>query len=221
MWEWTKAIIGGKCNVNWPCVARLDTLHLHKFAKAFRVHWLWKDWKDAQKLCSGLDTPCKKKKTSYSSRQRQTLTIGDGRKTSFWHSAWDGLQPMDMEPSLYGISKKHIRNLSDALQNNNWVCDLKFMHPNITARNFTEYITLRRIAHWVTLQPNHPNTVAWKVTANGEYMTRLAYISCSVPAFLGQLLIILTYYFGRFGLHQKCKSFGWLVLQISCGLQAS
>lgn len=80
-----------------------------------------------------------------------------------------------MAPNLYTISKKKNRTPSDALQNSNWVQDIDFMHRSISARHFTEYISLWRIAQQVTLQPNIADTVTWKLIANGEYTTRSAY----------------------------------------------
>lgn len=116
---------------------------------------------------------------------------------------------MDMAPSLCTISKKKNRTLSDALQNNNWVQDIDFMHHNISARHFTEYITLWRIAQRVTLRPDLPDTVTWKLTANGDYTTKSAYQA----QFLGSTANNFNKLIWRNWAPPKCKFFRWLALQ--------
>jgi len=44
------------------------------------------------------------------------ITIGNGKKTSFWSSRWiNGLQPKDVASNLFNLSKFKKRTVAEAL----------------------------------------------------------------------------------------------------------
>jgi hypothetical protein len=88
----------------------------------------------------GLGTPCNDKDKLLFA-VTTTIQIGNGAKTSFWHSAWiQRKRPKDIAPAVFSISKRKNRVL-EALTNNNWVRDInlaaqlsvthiqRFVHP--------------------------------------------------------------------------------------------
>jgi hypothetical protein len=69
---------------------------LDKFATALRLRWPWLEWKDESKIWAGTGNPCNEKDMEifYAAT---TITLGNGRKTPFWHAPWlEGKRPKDI-----------------------------------------------------------------------------------------------------------------------------
>jgi hypothetical protein len=75
------------------------------------------------------------------------ITIGDGKKTSFWYGTWiQGQRLKDIAPNLFKISKRNNRSLYVATQNQNWIKDLNLQHRGFNAQHFIEYVAIWRVA---------------------------------------------------------------------------
>jgi hypothetical protein len=127
LWAGTDKTSGGKCKVNWKKVCRplslggLGVLDLDKFATALRLRWPWLEWKDPTKAWVGLGNPCSEEDMDlfYAAIE---VTIGDGRKASFWHAPWlSGLKPKDIAPSIFSISKRKKCLIREAMQDAKWI----------------------------------------------------------------------------------------------------
>ena len=98
--------------VNWPTVNRpkdlggLGVLDLDNFGRALRVRWLWQEWSADNKPWSGLEIPCTEMDRFFFNTST-TITIGNGRKTRFWHHAWlDGEAPRNLAPQLFELVQR-------------------------------------------------------------------------------------------------------------------
>jgi hypothetical protein len=116
-----------KCKVNWETACRpkmyggLGILHLDKFATALHLRWPWLEWKDNTKIWAGFGNPCtvEDMEIFYSAT---TLTLGNGRKTPFWHAPWhQGARPKDIAPTIYEICKRKNRKVAQALHDGEWI----------------------------------------------------------------------------------------------------
>ena len=107
LWAGSNKLTGGKCRVNWPRSTRptesggLGILHLGKFARALHLKWLWKEWEDEGRMLNNPDTPCDT--TDWLLFAAATsITVGDGKRTSFWCSAWlQGPRPQDLAQNIF------------------------------------------------------------------------------------------------------------------------
>src|SRR5688572_871761 len=143
-WVGTERIMSGKCKVNWVRSARprkgggLGILHLAKFARALHLRWLWHDWMNEGPLSDQRDIPCSQVDHKLFAAAT-TITIGDGKKASFWHSSWaQGQTPRDMAPNLFNISRTKNRTLHDAMIDDVWIRDLNLLHRGFSVTHFVE-----------------------------------------------------------------------------------
>jgi hypothetical protein len=50
-----------------------------------------------------------------------SITVGNGRKTPFWHAPWlEGRKPIDIAPLIYACSTRKNWTVCQALSNNAW-----------------------------------------------------------------------------------------------------
>ena len=55
-----------------------------------------------------------------------TILVGDGRRTSFWHSRWlQGRRLKDIAPNLFKISRPKNRIVAAALDQHTWIRDIR------------------------------------------------------------------------------------------------
>ena len=136
--------------------------------------------------------------------------MGKGERISFWENAWlQGRRPRDIAPVVYNISKRKNRNLREALVNSNWVRDLDLHNQCFSAAHFSEYCHLWRQVSQATLQPDIPDNIDWKLTADGMYTTKSAYDA----QFLGSTSTNFENLFWKAWAPPKCKVFSWLAIQ--------
>jgi hypothetical protein len=112
LWVGDDAISRGKCKVNWTRTTLPNEfgghgiLHLEKFARALRLHWLWLEWMALDKALVGMEVPCTNTDRLLFVNCTQ-ITLGNGNKTSFWGSIWlHGQRPMDVAPLLFAKTRK-------------------------------------------------------------------------------------------------------------------
>jgi hypothetical protein len=138
LWAGDETISGGKCKVNWTKttlpndLGGLGVLNLHKFARALRLRWLWQEWTTPGRAWAGTEVPSDEAdRLLFANCTR--ITLGDGAKTSFWHSGWlEGLMPKDIAPLLYAKSARKKRTVAQAFHDSNWIRDLNFRSGNTT-----------------------------------------------------------------------------------------
>lgn len=69
-----------------------------------------------------------------------TITIGDGKKISFWDSGWvSGQRPRDVAPNLFRISRRKNRTFYDTVTSDAWIRDLNLLHRGFSVAHFIEY----------------------------------------------------------------------------------
>ncbi|WVZ78138.1 LOW QUALITY PROTEIN: hypothetical protein U9M48_025899 [Paspalum notatum var. saurae] len=121
LWAGNENLTGGKCKVNWPTVSRpqdlkgLGVLDIHRFARALRLRWLWRQWEDPNAPWVGLEIPCNDTdRLLFAAATR--IEIEDGAKTSFWHCAWaQGRRPKDIAPDIFAASRGRKASVWEAL----------------------------------------------------------------------------------------------------------
>ena len=186
----------------------LGVLDIYKFSRALRLRWLWQSWKSGNKPWVGMEIPC----TNTDRRlfdAATKITIGNGAKALFWHSAWlDGCCPKDMAPTIFALSRKKNRTVQQAVAANVWVQDLNVLQIN-SALQISQFVTLWEKVRSTHLDPNLQDQITWRFCASGEYSARSAYLT----QFLGSIptdhdkLIWCTW------APPKCKFFAWLAFQ--------
>jgi len=180
LWAGDERLTGGKCKINWPTVARqtylggAGLLDLERFARALQIRWLWQEWMMSEKQWVGMGMPCSETDKLLFAASTE-IQIGDGRKISFWDSAWvKGRRPRDIAPDLYSMSRKKNTKLKDALTNNRWIRDIT-VSPNFDMGHLQQFVDLWLVVRDVRLNPDTVDTIRWKCTANREYTVASAY----------------------------------------------
>ena len=74
------------------------------------------------------------------------VTVGDGKKTQFWHHSWlDGEAPKNLAPHLFELVKRKNRTVQQELNNNSWI---RLLRGKITtATHLEEFVSL-----WLRVQ---------------------------------------------------------------------
>ena len=147
LWACSTSVSGGKCKVCWTKVCRpkhlggLGILDLDKFARALRLRWLWMEWVAPEKPWVGLETPNDEIDRNLFNAATK-VSIGDGRKASFWASSWlNGSTPRDIAPKIFDASKRKKRNVHDALANNKWIADISVANFKIGRASCRERVS--------------------------------------------------------------------------------
>jgi hypothetical protein len=214
LWAGDKALSGGKCKVNWTKTSLprdlggLGLLNLEKFARAFRLRWLWQEWTAIDKAWVGTEVPCDdfdRQLFAHCTR----ISLGNGKKATFWLSGWlQGKRPKDLAPLLYAKSRRKKRKVAEALQNDNWIRDLN--HPSgFTTAHYSEFIMLWTLIDQTSLHSEQEDSIAWARTRSAVYTTASAYraqLDDHAPnPSLSSVWKAWT--------PPKCKFFAWLILQ--------
>lgn len=112
------------------------------------------------------------------------ITIGNGAKASFWHSAWwNGECPKDVAPLIFQINSRKNRTVQQALTENNWVRDINLLRFD-TVHHFIQFTRLWQGLQEVELNPEIQDQITWKLTTSGEHTARSEYLGTSNFAWL-------------------------------------
>jgi hypothetical protein len=152
----------------------LGVLNLEKFAMALRLRWPWLEWKDKGKIWSGTGNPCTDKDMEifYAAT---TISLGNGRKTLFWHAPWvHGRKPKDIAPRIFDICKRKKWMVDQALRNDDWIPKLSDS-ATISIEHLTEFVQLWALIQRVHLEKDVDADISWKLTSNGQYSMASAY----------------------------------------------
>jgi hypothetical protein len=213
LWACKTSVTGGKCKVCWAKVCRpkklggLGILDLEKFGRALRLRWLWQEWVAPEKLWVGLETP-----NDDTDRQlfnaATEVTIGDGRRASFWSSSWlRGATPKEIAPMIFEVSKRKNRCVQDALAGNKWIADI--VVDTFTIEHISQFITLAGLLHDIIPTPGTEDTISWTLTPNGVYSVGSAYKA----QFVGSIPCTFKNVVWESWAPPKCRFFAWLAVQ--------
>jgi len=214
LWAGDEHLTGGKCKVNWTrsCLPKefggLGILNLDNFSRALRLRWLWHDWVSPEKAWVGSDLPCDSSDRLLFAACT-TITLGDGKKTKFWLSAWlHGRRPKDIAPNLYNLSRNKQWTVAEALQTNNWVRQIRNAHSLCTT-HLAEFVQLWGLVQEVPLRNDQADDIKWKFSPAGVYSAKSAYKA----QFLGSTAVPALSSIWKTWAPPKCKFFAWLIFQ--------
>jgi hypothetical protein len=181
---------------------------LEKFATALRLRWPWLEWKDNNKIWAGTGNPCNEKDMEVIFAAT-TITLGDGRKTPFWHAPWlQGKDPKDIAPKIYKICKRKKWKVAQALHNDEWIRKLAD-GATISMEHLSQFVQLWALIQNVHLTENVEDDIVWKLTANGQYSTASAY----KLQFFGLIESSMYKVVWKAWATPKAKHHAWLALQ--------
>jgi hypothetical protein len=214
LWSAKDTTTGAKCKVNWELVCRpkkyggLGVLHMEKFAAALRLRWPWLEWKDPTKIWIGSGNPCTNEDMDlfYAAT---CITLGDGKKTPFWHAPWlDGTKPIDVAPLIYESSKRKNWKVAQALHQDAWIAKID-LQRTFYLDHFMQFVDLWTRLTTIHLNPGVSDEISWKLTANGLYSTKSAY----EMQFFGSTTSPLNKMVWKAWAPPKIKFFAWLANQ--------
>lgn len=178
---------------------------------ALRLRWLWLSKADPTKPWADLHDTVEPKVLAMF-RISTTMTVGDGKRTSFWEDKWiEGRSIAELAPSVIravGPRIRKTRTVFDALHNYAWVRDITGARTVL----ILEYLDLWELIRTVQLQPDLQDKVSWKWTANGSYSAASAYRAY----FIGQECIPGAKILHKARAPGKCNFFIWLALHDRC-----
>ena len=137
------------------------------------------------------------------------VTIGDGRKASFWESNWIGEQPLkELAPALYNHAKRKGRTVQEGLANDQWIIDIRH---SLTVELVNEFFEVFYHVWNSDIVPTEgvEDTITWRWTRNGKYSAKSAYIA----QFNGRISSAVAKLIWKHWAPSKCKHFAWLLLQ--------
>ena len=184
----------------------LGVMNLERFARALKMRWLWHEWVSPGKVWVGTKTPCDDT-DSLLFAACTTITLGDGKRTTFWHSRWlQGCRPKDIAPNLFKISRPKNRTVAAALERNTWIRDIR-RAGGLTFSHVQELLKIWEMLRNTQLIPNQEDQIKWKLTSTGMYTVASTYRA----QFLGNIKVKKPQAFWKTWAPPKCKFFAWLV----------
>jgi hypothetical protein len=88
---------------------------MDKFAMTLRLCCPWLEWKDNTKIWVGTGNP-RNDNDMEIFYATTTITLGNGRKTSFWHAPWlGGMMRKDIAQKIFDICKRKNWKVAQAL----------------------------------------------------------------------------------------------------------
>jgi hypothetical protein len=199
--------------VVWPLVSKpktlggLGILNLDKFSCALRLRWIWKSWTTEDHPWKGFDVPCNLADRLLFSAST-IVTVGDGKTAKFWHDSWlDGMAPRNLAPHLFELVSRKNKSVAIEINDGNWIRSLR---GKITSTvQIEEFVSLWFRLHDFHLQPQVPDSIAWKWNPDGVFTVKSAYNA----QFIGSYNHINSDFVWRARAEQKCKIFAWILLQ--------
>jgi hypothetical protein len=156
LWAAKDSTTGAKCKVNWDVVCRpkkyggLGVLNVDKSATALRLRWPCLEWTCPGKIWVGSGNPCGKKNLDifYAAN---TIMLGNGAKTPFWHAPWvEGRAPIDIAPLIFESSKHKKCTVSQAITEGTWMRNINAIET-FTWDHITQFIELWILVHNIQL----------------------------------------------------------------------
>ena len=171
------------------------------------MRWLWQKWHAENKPWAGLEIPCTEMDRLLFNAST-TITIGNGKKTRFWHHAWlDGEAPRNLAPHLFELVQRKHKIVAQELANNSWISALQNKITNAT--QLEEFVSLWIRIKRVPLNSEIEDSITWKWTPDGIYSARSSYQA----QFIGSFRSFKTELIWRARTENKCKVFAWILIQ--------
>jgi hypothetical protein len=137
------------------------------------------------------------------------ITVGNGKKTPFWHAPWlEGKRPIDIAPLIFASSKRKIWKVAQALHDSAWVQKIVFNH-DFSLDHLSQFVELWNLIQNFNLVDNIEDDISWRLTDDGQYNTKSAY----EVQFIGSTLSTLHKSVWKNWAPPKIKFFIWLVYQ--------
>jgi hypothetical protein len=137
------------------------------------------------------------------------ITLGDGKKTPFWHAPWlHGKRPIDVAPLIYESSKRKSWRVAQALDGDAWIAKIDLQKP-FTLDHFLQFVDLWTMLNTIHLDPDRADDITWKLTGNGQYSSKSAY----AMQFFGSTYSTLHKTIWKVWAPPKVKFFAWLANQ--------
>jgi hypothetical protein len=128
-----------------------------------------------------------------------TITLRNGRKTSFWHApCLEGRMLKDIAPKIFDLCKRKKWTVAQALQDNEWISKLS-TDATLSIEHLTRLVQLWALIQMLTL------TTRWRMTFRGSSraMADTPRPPCTICNSLALLNQVSRRLFGRLGHHQK------------------
>jgi hypothetical protein len=136
-----------------------------------------------------------------------TITLGNGKKTPFWHAPWlNGTRPIDIAPLIYESSKRKNWKVAQALDREAWI-DKIDLQCGFTMDHFLQFVDLWTLLDTILLNPDSNDEITWKLTQDGNYTTKSAY----EMQWFGLIYSPLDNMVWKAWAPPKTKFFAWLV----------
>ena len=120
----------------------------------------------------------------------------------------DGIRPKDITPKIFELSRKKRGTVALALREDNWVNWIDTT-AGLSLVHLEQFIAPWNMLLPINLQPGVPDTMLWKLSSDGSYSAKTAYLA----QFAGLVQSNLQTIVWKAWAPQKCKLFAWLVTQ--------
>ena len=96
-----------------------------------------------------------------------TITLGNGRKTHFWHTTWLGRRkPIEIAPPIIASLKRKNWKVSQALHEGAWVGKIDLERP-FTFEHLSQFLELYSLIANVNIDKEVEDDIVWRLTASG------------------------------------------------------
>jgi hypothetical protein len=138
-----------------------------------------------------------------------TISLGNGRKTSFWHAPWlNGVSPQGIAPKMFAICKRKNWSVAQALHDDERIKKLA-IDATSSIDHLSQFVHLWVSIQRVQIRVDVEDDISWKLTGNGQYSAAFAY----KLQFLGLVESSLNSLVWKVWATPKAKNHAWLALQ--------
>ncbi|KAJ1257562.1 hypothetical protein BS78_10G005700 [Paspalum vaginatum] len=212
LWKGSESAGAGHCLISWPKAARpkvlggLGILDFEKFSRALCLRWLWLQWTDEGRPWVGTNPPCNEIDDALF-RASTVVTVGNGRKASFWSDPWiNGTSARLIAPTLFAKSSRKNISVLKAMRNNSWISHIS---PVSGASEIIEFVALWEALSEAHMNPEVEDEISWHWTDDGVYSTKSAYLA----QFIGGHAKIKLLPIWKAKVEPKCRFFAWTLLR--------